>query len=127
MARDKRDLFGEVTDYDLYLRYLYDFESVVRVLNPDADAETIAELVRRERTTATMLLEQAGAMLGEKVAPLAPTTSSSRYSLKQQSCWKTRSHSDFGETRRIPRRTKLPLPIVSRFKCLQCGGPRRAM
>ncbi len=71
MARDKRDLFGEVPDYDLYLRHLYDFESVVRVLNPDADADTVAELARRERTTATMLLEQAGAMLGEKVAPLA--------------------------------------------------------
>lgn len=71
MARDKRDLFGEVPDYDLYLRHLHDFESVVRVLNPDADTDTLAELVRRERTTATMLLEQAGAMLGEKVAPLA--------------------------------------------------------
>ena len=71
MARDKRDLFGEVPDYDLYLRYLYDFESVVRVLNPDADDDAIAELVQRERNTATMLLEQAGTMLGEKVAPLA--------------------------------------------------------
>ena len=67
MARDKRDLFGEVTDYDLYLRYLYDFESVARVLNPDADADAIAELVRRERTTATMLLEQAGGSTGHNI------------------------------------------------------------
>lgn len=71
MARDKRDLFREVPDYDLYIRHLYDFESVVRVLNPDADADRLADLARRERTTATMLLEQAGSMLGEKVAPFA--------------------------------------------------------
>lgn len=71
MARNKRDLFSEVPDYDLYLRYLYDFESIGRVLNPDADEERLAELARRERTTATMLLEQAGSMLGEKVAPFA--------------------------------------------------------
>jgi len=71
MARDKRDLFSEVPDYDLYVRHLHDFEGVVRVRNPDADDETVAELVGRERTLAAMLLEQAGVMLGETVAPLA--------------------------------------------------------
>lgn len=71
MARDKRDLFGEVPDYDLYVRHLYDFETIARVLQPDADDDTIADRVKREQTTAAMLLEQAGAMLGEKVAPLA--------------------------------------------------------